>query len=206
VLVAVVRIDAEWLRLLELCAITDQDLTAAADPLPFGTLFGVVATHDECIVDTVERIKEIRSGAVALVDGDGPGNDYVKDLLQAARPPDHILQWPDKWLMEDAIGWVLGEEEDLAEKIQAEWPAAPSSTSGIVQWLKTPTKDGGAKSDFLAYEAVAGAILTSATAKGRARTLLGAFMMLAGHSDPSGSLQKDEDRSTARTSVWRFTL
>ena len=206
VLVPEGRTDAEWLRLLSMCAITDQDLTAATDPLPFGTLFGVVPTHDACIVDTVDRINQIRLGGVALVDGDGAGNDYVKDLLKAVRPPDHILQWPDTWLMEDVIGWILGQEEDLAKQIQAEWPGAPGTISEIVLWLKTPTKQGGAKSDFLAYEAVAGAILTSATAKGRARTLLGAFMLLADHPDLSGSLQKDKNRSTAKTSLWRFVL
>jgi putative ATP-dependent endonuclease of OLD family len=120
VLVPEGRIDAEWLRLLGMCAITDHDLTTAADPLPFGTIFGVVPTHDACIVDTVDRINDIRSGAVALVDGDGAGNDYVKCLLEAARPPDHILQWPNTWLMEDVIGWVMGEEKDLAKRIQVE--------------------------------------------------------------------------------------
>src|SRR5439155_14675159 len=70
VLVPEGRTDAEWLRLIGMCAITDQVLTAAGDPLPFGTIFGVVPTHDACVVDTVEQIKDIRSGAVALVDGD----------------------------------------------------------------------------------------------------------------------------------------
>jgi putative ATP-dependent endonuclease of OLD family len=200
------RTDAEWLRLMGMCAITDQNLTGTGDPLPFGTIFGVVPTHDGCVVDTVEQIRDVRSGVVALVDGDGAGDDYVKALLKSAKPPDHVLQWPVAWLLEDVIGWILGKEEDLAGKVQAERPAAPGSIAEIVQWLKTPTNESGAKTDFLAYEAVAGAILTSATAKDRARTLLGAFMVLTDAANPSGSLQVDKDRTTATTSVWRFVL
>jgi len=143
---------------------------------------------------------------VVLVDGDGAGDNYVKALLTAPKPPDHVVQWPTHWLIEDVVGWILAGEEELAKQVQAERSGAPASTAEMVQWLKTPTKEGGAKTDLLAYEAVAGAILTSATAKGRARALLGAFSVLKDDANPSGLLQLDSSRTTSATSVWRFVL
>ena len=59
----------------------------AADSLPFGTVFGIAPTHDGCVLDTVEKIKDIRSGVVVLVDGDTAGDEYVKTLLKATESP-----------------------------------------------------------------------------------------------------------------------
>jgi putative ATP-dependent endonuclease of OLD family len=206
VLVPEGRTDAEWLRRFALCAITDQDLGAGTEPLSFGTLFGIAPTHDACIVETVERIKDIRAGVVVLLDGDVAGDEYVKNLLKARRVPEHIIQWPSGWTMEDVVGWVLGKEESLVKPIQAELPTAPASVAKIVEWFKTPTNKGGAKTDFLAYEAVASAVLTSKQARSRCETLLGAFIDLGGGKASPRLLQRDETLSTATASTWRFAL
>lgn len=187
-------------------AASDQEFSACDDLLPFATAFGVVPTHDACVMDTVEKIKDIRDGVLVLVDGDKAGSDYVKTLLKARRPPEHIVQWPTDCEMEDAVGWVLGNGQELAKAIQSEMPTAPASIPEIVAWLKKPTKEGGAKTDFLAYEAVASGILTSEQARSRSRNLLGAFVELTGAKRSSKLLQLDKGRSTIGTSVWRLVL
>ena len=205
VLVPEGRTDAEWLRLIEFCAITDQD-TDEHDPIPFGTIFGVVPTHDACVVDTVTEIKRIRPGVVALVDGDAAGDGYVQDLLESTSPPEHILQWPKGWSIEDAVGWVLAGEPGISESVKLDRPDVPDSIPGIVEWLKKPTKEGGAKTDILAYEAVAGAILRSEPAKGRAKRLLGNFIGLVYVGTQSNKLQVDASRTTTSSNVWRIPI
>jgi hypothetical protein len=206
VLVPEGRTDAEWLKLFSLCAVTDQELGSCAEPMPFGTVFGIVPTHDACVIDTVEKIGDIRRGVVALVDGDGAGDDYLKNLLKAVRPPDHVVQWPNGFAVEEVVGWILGSEENLVPVIQAEMPTAPASIKDIVRWLKTPTKEKGAKTDFLAYEAIASAVLTSVTAKSRVRTLLDALVNLTSGNASSKLLLTDTARGNSATSVWRIVL
>jgi len=205
VLVPEGRTDAEWLRMFSLCAV-NEELGKCTDSLPFGTVFGIAPTHDACVVDTVEKIKDIRGGVVVLVDGDTAGDEYVKTLLKATKSPEHIVQWPSGSEMEDAVGWVLGDEQSLVQAIQAEISTAPTTMPEIVAWLKKPTKEKGAKTDLLAYEAVTTGILMSAKAKSRARSLLGAFVEMTGGKPTSQFLRADKARSTSTTSVWRLAL
>jgi energy-coupling factor transporter ATP-binding protein EcfA2 len=206
VLVPEGRTDGEWLRLFSSCASSDQELGTCGDSLPFATVFGIAPTHDACVVDTVEKIKDIRGDVVALADGDRAGDDYVKALLKASRPPEHVVQWPAGTEIEDTVGWVLGRDQKLVQAIQAEIQAAPASVPEIVAWLKKPTNEKGAKTDFLAYEAVAGAILTSDQAKARVRRLLGAFVELTCGKASSKLLKADDDQSSEKTAVWRIVL
>jgi putative ATP-dependent endonuclease of the OLD family len=205
VLVREGRTDAEWLRLFSLCAVSEE-LGECTDSLPFGTVFGIAPTHDACVVDTVEKIKDIRGGVVVLVDGDTAGDVYVETLLKSSKPPEHIAQWPVELEIEDVVGWVLGNEPNLLHAIHAEMPTAPLTVPEIVAWLKKPTKEQGAKTDLLAYEAITTGILISATARSRARSLLGAFVDLTGGKHSSNLLQADKSRRTGTTSVWRLAL
>jgi hypothetical protein len=205
VLVPEGRTDVEWLRLLCLCA-ASGDLGDSADSLPFGTVFGIAPTHDGCVLDTVEKIKDIRPGAVALVDGDTAGDEYAKALLKVANPPEYVVQWPKPLEMEDVVGWLLGNEKDLVPAIQAEMPTAPATVPEIVAWLKKPTKEKGAKTDLLAYEAVAVGITMSENAKARSRSLLGAFVDMTSGMPSSKHLRADTTRSTVKTRVWRIAL
>jgi putative ATP-dependent endonuclease of the OLD family len=151
-------------------------------------------------------VRDVRAGIVALVDGDAAGNLYVEALVKRAKPPEYLAQWPVGWEIEDIVGWVLGKDETLATAIQAEYPVAPASINDVVAWLKTPTNEKGAKTDFLAHEAIASAILTSDAAKTRVRSLLRAFVEMPSGKTPSKLLEADVTRSTAGTSVWRFAL
>jgi len=205
VLVPEGRTDAEWLRLFTLCALSEE-LGENALSLPFGTVFGIAPTHDGCVADTVDKVRDIRGGVVVLVDGDTAGDEYVKALLKATKAPEHIAQWPSGSEIEDVVGWVLGSERDLVQTIQAEIPTAPGTMSEIVAWLKKPTKEKGAKTDLLAYEAVTTGILMSAKAKSRARSLLDAFVDMTGGKPSSKLLKADKTRSTGTTSVWRLGL
>lgn len=206
VLVPEGRLDAEWFKLLCLCAVTDQELGSCAEPMPFGTVYGIVPTHDSCVVETIERINDIRCGIVALVDGDAAGCGYVASLLKLVRSPEHIVQWPEEWEIEDVIGWVIGADEGLLAHVQNEIPATPLILSDFVAWIKAKSDKKGAKGDILAYEATASAILCSSAAKLRVRQLLDALVEMPNDSRSSKLLVRDEKRSTDRTKVWRVAF
>jgi DNA primase len=139
-------------------------------------------------------------------DGDTAGDDYAKALLKAVNPPEYVVQWPKGLEMEDVVGWVLGNEKSLVQAVQAEMPSAPATVLEIVAWLKKPTKEKGAKTDLLAYEAVAAGITMSGKAKARTRSLLGAFVNMTEGKPSSKLLNADTTRSTAKTSFWRIVL
>ena len=60
--------------------------------------------------------------------------------------------------MEDVVGWVIGKDTNLVTTIKQEFPDSPDSVPAIVSWLKKETKDKGAKTDFLAHEAITSAL------------------------------------------------
>jgi putative ATP-dependent endonuclease of OLD family len=130
----------------------------------------------------------------------------VKSLLKVNRPPEHVIQWPQGWEIEDVVGWILGGEEDLVPLIQAEMPTAPASIAGIVTWIKIKPSDKGAKTDILAYEAIMSALLTSSSAKLRTRALLEALVDLTTEKPSSQFLLTNQTLTTAATSVWRIVL
>jgi hypothetical protein len=141
----------------------ERGLPQLLDSLP------IPRSQVKVVLDTVERIKDIRTGVMVLVDGDMAGDDYAKEILKAANPPEYVVQWPKGLEMEDVVGWVLGNEKSLLQAIQAEMPTVPATVPEIVAWLKKPTKEKGAKTDVLAYEAVAAGMTLSGNAKARAR-------------------------------------
>ena len=205
VLVPEGRLDAEWFKLLSLCAVTNQELGSCAEPMPFGTVYGIVPTHDSCVVETIERINDIRSGIVALVDGDPAGNGYVTSLLKLTRSPEHIVQWPRDWEVEDVVGWIVAADSGLLALVQNEVPAAPATVSAFVSWIKAKSDQKGAKGDILAYEAIASAILQSSAANQKVRQLLDALVEMLKDTRHSKLLVRDE-RSTIRTKVWRVVF
>ncbi len=206
VLVPEGRTDVEWLRGFSRCAMTDWDLSAKEGAAPFGTVFGLAPTHDACVLLTVAHIVRVRPGAIALVDGDEAGDGYVKDLVAAAKPPECVIQWPKGWVMEDVVGWVMGKDTNLVNTIKQEFPDTPDSVPAIVLWLKKETKDKGAKTDFLAHEAITSAISRSEKAKESVRALLDGFVQIAGGTVAPEFAEKDAKSGSAKCAVWRVKL
>jgi len=85
------------------------------------------------------------------------------------------LRWPDGWTIEDAVGWILDGQPDLAESIEGIEPA-PADTPTLVARLKLKDRDaGGLKQDRVACESVAQAIGGSTACRSRGLTLLNAL-------------------------------
>ena len=110
------RSEYEWFRLLsDVLETGDNALDAEdADTPTFGTVIGVVPTHDGAVAEVYDALRTLRRGLVPLVDGDDAGAKKIDQLRGSDPMPKLILRWRDGWTMEDAIGWILKGDEVVA--------------------------------------------------------------------------------------------
>lgn len=172
------RSEYEWFRLLaDELETADQPLDAGgAGTPPFGTVVGVVPTHDSAVAETFNTLNRLRGGLVPLVDGDDAGNNKVQALRGAVHGPALVLQWRDGCTIEDAIGWILKGDEvevlgDLKSRIEREF----TTVDELVALFKVKTGSGRLKNDYLAFEAVTAVIGDHAGCRARAVALLEAI-------------------------------
>lgn len=209
VLVPEGRSDYEWFRVLsDALETADRAWTVPRPQVPpFGSVVGVVPTHESAVINTYERLRRTRAGLVPFVDGDDEGNTKV-DQLGATNPrPEIILQWPDGWSVEDAIGWILKSGEatvvaDLQERLESEF----SDIDELVGLFKVQKGQRRFKTDYLAYQEVGTVIKSHDTCLDRAERILTAITLtLLGRHQECTDIQRDEGRSSERCSVLRFS-
>jgi len=209
VLVPEGRIDYEWLRLLLDISETGQRSRVCLDSLisPFGAVVGVIPTRDAAIKVTFERLRELHPHVFVLVDGDRPGDDYIRDLLHDASPPETIVQWPKDWFVEDVVGWVMGADEPaVLTEVCGRLGHSYGTIADLVSKLKDDNgKNGGLKGHYMAHEEIAGAIKMSQACVRHAELVLEALSRAALQShDSFEHLVVDDARSQVGTIVYRF--
>ena len=209
VLVPEGRIDFEWLRLLLDVAETGvRSLdTGASEVPPYGAVVGVVPTRDASVKVTYGRLASLHPDVVVLVDGDDAGDGYITSLLACEPQPAAIIQWPDGWTVEDAVGWALeAEGVDLLVDIQARLERSFADYADLVDKLKNDKgAEGGLKSHYMAHEEIAGAMKRSAPCVQRVEVVLEALCRAAlGEVGDFAHLVVDGERSGATCAVYRF--
>lgn len=159
---------------------------AAADESRFGSYVGVVPTHDSAVEATVAALSCLHPRVTALVDGDPAGVGYAQALGVAAARPAVILRWPDGWVVEDVVGWIL-EADSAASTAALALSIAPAAATIAALVIRLKSEDRavhGLKQDQIAYEAIADVIGLTETCCRRARELLNAMtdVLLGGDS------------------------
>ena len=202
------RSEYEWFRLLsdvlETAELAPED--ADADTPAFGTVIGVVPTHEGAVSDVYDALRILRRGLVPLVDGDAAGAEKVKQLRASDPTPELILRWPDDWTMEDVIGWILkgGDSEALTE-LRGRIDGGFASIDELVCLFKVKTGAGRLKTDYLAYEEVASIIGRLPGCRARAAALLEAVTLASlGREEDCDLVHRDEDHTTADSTVLRL--
>ena len=209
VLVPEGRTDYEILRLL--VALTEssegwQTDDDATDSVAFGTVVGVVPTHDAAVVKTFEALRRVRDGVVPLVDGDAAGDSYITNLLTLSVPPSAILQLPARWTIENVAGWIAqGGGSEFLVAVAAALGRPVNDEAALVQALSTPTNVGGLKGDYLAYEALVGAIRSNEASLARTRQFLGDLCVATGAPNEVVARFTRLPESTERTNVLRWS-
>jgi hypothetical protein len=203
------RSEYEWFRLLtDVMETGEQALQAGDSPTPsFGTVVGVIPTHDSAVTETFNILSRLRSGLVPFVDGDDAGNGKVGDLRASEQIPALVLQWREGWTMEDAIGWILkGDELDATDELRSRIDREFASIDELVSLFKVKASPGRLKTDYLAYEEVASIIGGLGACRKRAVALLEALTRAClGLIDGCALLERDEGRSDDQSVLLRLT-
>lgn len=156
VLVPEGRLDFEWLRRLISSTETREgwDLTGEGEA-PFGTLIGVIPTHEASVNETYEVISSSHARVVVLVDGDSAGDGYLSHLRNLARPPRAIVQWPHGFVLEHVLTWILkgGGEEGL-QRLSSLLGIPLKSYDDFLERLLIEGRKGGIKDNLLVHDLV----------------------------------------------------
>ncbi len=202
------RSEYEWFRLLsDVLETGDTALDAAdSDTPPFGTVIGVVPTHDGAVAEVYDALRTLRRGLVPLVDGDDAGAEKIDEVHGLCSMPELILRWRDGWTMENAIGWILkGDEGAAIAELQVRIDREFESIDDLVGLFKINVGRGRLKSDYLAYEEVASVIGSLRGCRTRAAVLLKAVTLATiGRADGCDSIRRDDGHSTVDSVVFRL--
>ena len=155
------RSEYEWFRLLsDVLETGDLALQARESDTPaFGTVVGVIPTHNSAVTETFITLHRLRDGLVPLVDGDAEGCAKIISLCDFDPAPSLILQWRDTWTIEDAIGWILkGDERESLKDLQSRINREFTSIEEFIKLFKVKEGSGRLKADYLAFEDVASVI------------------------------------------------
>lgn len=196
--------DHELLGMLLRAAETSD--TATADvAAAFGTAVGVVPTHDASVVLTFKTLAACHPRVAVVVDGDAAGKGYASELAALLRPPAAVLRWPDGWAVEDVVVWLAERGWEKVTAGLAELPGGPPPEAACLRnLLLSKPRDGGIKTDSLAYRTVIEALMASPEVMSDAARLLSEIAATLRSGEAAASFAMDEALSTERTSVFVF--
>ena len=202
------RSEYEWFRLLsDVLETGDIALPNADTDTPaFGTVIGVVPTHDGAVAEVYDALRALRRELVPLVDGDDAGADKIDQVHRSDPVPELILRWRDDWTMEDVIGWILKADEDAAlVELRSRIDREFESIDDLVGLFKVNSGPSRLKSDYLAYEEVAWTIGRLPGCRSRAAVLLKAVTLATlGRAESCDSIRKDDEHSNVDSTVLRL--
>ena len=202
------RSEYEWFRLLS-DVLETGDIALAdtdADTPAFGTVIGVVPTHDGAVAEVYNALRTLRRGLVPLVDGDDAGAQKIDQVHRSDPMPELILRWRDDWTMEDVIGWILkGDESAALVELQGRIDREFESIDNLVGLFKVNSGSGRLKSDYLAYEEVAWTIGRLPGCRSRAAVLLKAVTLATlGRAEGCDLIRRDDEHSSVDSAVFRL--
>jgi putative ATP-dependent endonuclease of OLD family len=203
VLVPEGRTEFDLLRLLAM-ALELHDKELLPDRSLFGTRVGIVPTHDAAVLATFDALRCVHPNVVPLIDGDAAGNGYLKDLLDLANPPKTVIRWASGKTLEHILCWIVSAAPGILPSLGPSLPATPGSEADLLDYLSKYPKDGGVKTDLVAYEGLVGAIAENEECLKRLSVLLGAIALLCTGQSGSVTLFQRDAASTATTNVFTF--
>lgn len=168
------RTDYDWMTLLT--RVLELHHNSKANCI-FGIRIGVIPTSNSAIEPVCNALSKAHPNVCVLVDGDKAGMQYAKKLADSNSGVHTVLSWPDGWMIEDVIGWIIkADESAVMRELKVDLPGAPDNCMGLIEALRD---DGHGqyslkKGDLVSYEIIANAIATHSTCLQRASTVLNA--------------------------------
>lgn len=202
VLVPEGRTEFDLLRLLAMALeLHDKELP---DRSLFGTLVGIVPTHDAAVVATFEALRCVHPNVVPLIDGDAAGKGYLNHLLNLPNPPKTLVRWGAGHTLEHIFCWIVSAAPGILPSLGPWLPTTPESETEFLDYLSKKSTEGGVKADLVAYEGIVGIIAENQKCLNRLSTLLSEIAALCSGQSGSVTLFQKDMESTAATNVFTF--
>ncbi len=190
------KLDFDWLSLLMRAVELEKD---SEELCMFGVRVGLVPTGDAKIKETCEMLSNAHPKVCALVDGDTEGKRYARELAEPTAGVGKVLCWPDEWMIEDVVGWIIeADEAEVMEGLSRELDGVTGDRAELVAQLKSYERTRyGMKGDLIAYEVIANALADNPSCLQRARTMLHALAQVcAGETTPYFEQVRDDTVSS----------
>ena len=203
VLVPEGRTEFDLLRLLA-TALELHDKELLPDRWLFGTLVGIIPTHDAAVLSTFEALRHVHPSLIPLIDGDAAGNGYLNELLGLPCPPKTVIRWSNTQTLEHILCWIVAAAPAVLPTLGTWLPQTPVSEGALLDFLCKKSTEGGVKADLVAYEGIVGAIAETKECLDRLSALLNAIATLCIGQTEGVTLFRRDAVSTTKTSVFTF--
>lgn len=196
------RIDRDYVELMAR-QMTAADSDGLAESV-FGTRVGVLPTKDSRMRETFSYLTNVHGRVACLVDGDAGGDAHINELL--VEPfPNVIIQWPEGWTIENAIGWIAEADASILSDPEIRAFIETADVTEFVDSLCRNTNDGGMKGDLVVIETLVAVVGQSAPCRERMKILLDAiFDAMTGNADGAEHLVA-HPQTTDQTAIWRIS-
>lgn len=192
------KTEFQWFRSLLRLRITVEGWEGTCEG---DEVVGILPTTNSHVLMIYEKFQPLVPRAVPLVDGDDAGDEYVKQLKKADRPPKILIQLEVGSALENVIAWLLSPAD------QSEWDAVSviltdlqvQSQSALLVAL---TKH---KTNWRLHEELLAHIGTNPAARDRLVALCDGLCEIAVNDQTKKECwSQDEQKSNATTQVWRW--
>jgi putative ATP-dependent endonuclease of the OLD family len=191
-----------WLGALMRLCVTAEGWKAAETGTDGSHAIGLIPTPDSHVLTIFERMHPLFDNLVPMVDGDGAGDEYVRQLLRLASPPKIIVQLGAAMTLESVITHIMRPQTEES------WNAVASiittlETKTTVALTKALTEN---KSNWKLHEQIITFIAESRPARESAAAYIRGLTEVAttGPATVEG-WQVDRGKSNVRTTVWRWS-
>jgi putative ATP-dependent endonuclease of OLD family len=192
-----------WIKLMMTSCITAEGWEFYKEEIPYTQIFGILPTQDAKVVLTYSAFSSLVDTLIPLIDGDGPGDTYVNDLLnQPSQVPTIILQLPSGCCLEHLLVWILSPVETK------EWDDLTAILGFLVTDLSTllaqMTRN---KQNWHLHELMMQYITEHHQCFQRAQSFINSISLIEAPPDQAKCYwEKNAQKSNANTSVYQLVM
>lgn len=103
VLVPEGKTEFQWFRSMLRLRVT----LAGWNTVPSNEAVGIIPTPDSNVVQIYQKFHLLVPRVIPIVDGDAAGDEYRKQLLHCAKPPELLIQLGKDLMLENVVCWLL---------------------------------------------------------------------------------------------------
>lgn len=173
----------------------------------FGSVIGVIPTHDSSVLKTYCELRRIHRSCAVLVDGDSDGERYINELTSLECPPEIVVQWPQDWTIEHVLDWIL-KEVTINEIVDSVEGVTATTKEEFLDHMMVKQGKGrvGLKGNYLFYESLVSFICGTDSCRRRTKKLMDSLtkLLYKGVSDADFVERSVPNGADCNTKIYRW--